>query len=225
MPITRIAAFVDGYNLYHGINDTDDGAMRCWLWVDLHELVRRIAPKDSTEIVAINYYSAQRGTQGSRDRQAAFIAANQELHRKEFRPVMGFMKAKEPDCMSSSCLLPGTKWVEKRSDVNLAVDMVLGATKPAPDYDMAVLITGDADQVRSVEAVQEAGRKVIVAFPPGRYSDELRDACSIETQNISSTRLRQSQMQDEVVVGGWVARRPTEWPARPGSFPESTQQA
>jgi uncharacterized LabA/DUF88 family protein len=46
--------------------------------------------------------------------------------------------------------------VEKETDVNLAVDMTVGAHTNR--YDVAVLVAGDTDYVRAVEAVQQTGR-------------------------------------------------------------------
>ena len=65
---------------------------------------------------------------------------------------------------------------EKETDVNLAVDMTIGAHTNR--YDVAVLVAGDTDYVRAVEAVQQTGRRVIWCHSPGQaHTDRLRQAC------------------------------------------------
>jgi uncharacterized LabA/DUF88 family protein len=66
--------------------------------------------------------------------------------------------------------------VEKETDVNLAVDMAVGAHLNR--YDVAMLVAGDTDYVHAVEAVQATGRKVIWChFPAQAHTDRLRQVC------------------------------------------------
>lgn len=66
--------------------------------------------------------------------------------------------------------------VEKETDVNLAVDMTVGAH--ADRYDVAMLVAGDTDYVHAVEAVQATGRKVIWChFAAQANTDRLRQVC------------------------------------------------
>jgi uncharacterized LabA/DUF88 family protein len=66
--------------------------------------------------------------------------------------------------------------VEKETDVNLAVDMTVGAY--GDRYDVAVLVAGDTDYVRAIQAVQATGRKVLWChFPAQAHTDRLRQVC------------------------------------------------
>jgi len=51
--------------------------------------------------------------------------------------------------------------VEKGIDTQIVVDMLLGAVRNT--YDVAILLSGDADFAGAVEAVKEMGKKVYVA--------------------------------------------------------------
>jgi uncharacterized LabA/DUF88 family protein len=51
--------------------------------------------------------------------------------------------------------------VEKGIDTQIVVDMLLGAARDT--YDVAILVSGDADFAGAVEAVKELGKKVYVA--------------------------------------------------------------
>ena len=66
--------------------------------------------------------------------------------------------------------------VEKETDVNLAVDMVVGAYEER--YDLAMLVAGDTDYVRAVREVQARGRKVVWChLPAQKHTDQLSQLC------------------------------------------------
>jgi uncharacterized LabA/DUF88 family protein len=66
--------------------------------------------------------------------------------------------------------------VEKETDVNLAVDMVVGAYESR--FDVAMLVAGDTDYVRAVSAVQARGKRVVWChFPAQRHTDQLSQVC------------------------------------------------
>ncbi|MCA9501887.1 MAG: NYN domain-containing protein [Myxococcales bacterium] len=57
--------------------------------------------------------------------------------------------------------------VEKGVDVMIAVDLVLGAVNDV--YDVAYLLSADADFVPAIEAAQSLGKRVFVATPGDSY--------------------------------------------------------
>jgi uncharacterized LabA/DUF88 family protein len=62
--------------------------------------------------------------------------------------------------------------VEKETDVNLAVDMVVGAYRDR--YDVAMLVAGDSDYVRALEALKERGKQLVwCPLPAQRNIDQL----------------------------------------------------
>lgn len=66
--------------------------------------------------------------------------------------------------------------VEKETDVNLAVDMVVGAYEER--YDAAMLVAGDTDYVRAVRAVQARGKRVVWChLPAQKHTDQLAQLC------------------------------------------------
>ncbi|HEX6036952.1 NYN domain-containing protein [Longimicrobium sp.] len=56
--------------------------------------------------------------------------------------------------------------VEKETDVNLAVDMVVGAYEER--FDVAMLVAGDTDYVRAIQAVQARGKRVVWCYLPAQ---------------------------------------------------------
>jgi hypothetical protein len=51
--VATVIAYVDGFNLYHGLHDK---YRRRYLWLDLAHLVQRLRPED--HIVAVRYFTA-----------------------------------------------------------------------------------------------------------------------------------------------------------------------
>lgn len=69
---------------------------------------------------------------------------------------------------------------EKRTDVNLAVGMLLAAAQAEDPPGALLLVTGDTDLVPAIEAAQTAfGLPVVVAAPPMRHQEHLNSKASI----------------------------------------------
>lgn len=78
--------------------------------------------------------------------------------------------------------------VEKETDVNLAVDMVIGAYEDR--FDVAMLVAGDTDYVRAIHAVQGRGKRLVWCHLPGqRHTDQLAQICD-EKRELTEQFLR-----------------------------------
>jgi hypothetical protein len=122
---TRVAAFVDGFNLYHAIAARDQDHLK---WLDLRRLCEAFAPPPTNDLVLVKYFSAF----------ATWLPDPYRWHQvytSAFAGVgvtclMGQFKQKPVQC--NRC---GKKWThheEKESDVALGVHLV--ATRPS-EYD------------------------------------------------------------------------------------------
>jgi len=71
------------------------------------------------------------------------------------------------------------KYSEKGVDVRIAVDLIQVAQDKKENYDVAMLLSGDADLVSAVDfVVQKENKKVINAYFKINSGKELRDACT-----------------------------------------------
>lgn len=210
------AAFIDGFNLYHGMNSC---GLRSYLWVDLWTLARSAIPA-SAHLNEVNYFTAPSKDPESNARQGDFLGAQRELH-PDINIVDGFFRADTKHC--KGCPPGHEKWVEKRSDVNMAVEAVKGALEgDAPRFDLALFVTADADQVTTIETLREANVRVIVAFPPGRYSDHLRDVAN-QSFKLGRKHIVGAQMQPTVTLtnkNNYTVHRPDAWGAIPDQWPD-----
>ena len=97
------------------------------------------------------------------------------------------------------------------TDVNMAVQMLTDAYKDL--FNTAILISGDSDLTTPVTTLRQQfpSKRLIVAFPPGRKSNELSKA-SNGFLTIGEAHLRQSQFPNEVTrPDGYVLTRPATW--------------
>jgi hypothetical protein len=88
-----VVAYVDGFNLYHGLHQAYG---RRYLWLDLERLVQRVRPHD--QILAIRYFTAEvKDDPGGLLRQRAYLAAL-EAHCATVEVVLGRYQTKRMTC-------------------------------------------------------------------------------------------------------------------------------
>ena len=69
--MATVIAYLDGFNLYHGLHQ---GYGRRYLWLDLEHLVQRVRPHD--QILAVRYFTAEvKDDPDGLARQRAYLAA------------------------------------------------------------------------------------------------------------------------------------------------------
>lgn len=68
------------------------------------------------------------------------------------------------------------KYHEKGVDVNLALDIAVGALKD--QYDTCYLMSSDTDLIPAITLAQEAGKKIVYVGFAHRYSEALRRVCT-----------------------------------------------
>jgi hypothetical protein len=202
--LERVIGYIDGFNLYHGIVAA---GWRRYLWLDLPALMASLLRPDQT-LSLTKYCTARVSSPPSRvRRQATYIDALQarggiEVLEGKFQPRDG------------SCRRCGHTWPdfeEKQTDVNIAVEMMKDAH--LDNFDMALLVCGDADITPAVIAVQalHPGKRVVVAHPPKRRSDVLNLAAS-GSFGIGRRKLAGSQLPDQVTTAtGHILHRPQRW--------------
>lgn len=166
----RVAAFIDGFNFYHAIDDLGAHHLK---WVNLWSLCRQYAPSPDFELTHVFYFSAfATWRPDAYKRHREYVKA---LRSVGVTPVMGKFKAKDRQCRKC-----GQKWVhheEKETDVNIALYLLSEATKDT--YDRALLLSGDSDLGPAIRMVrnQFPDKQLRVLAPLGRgYSMDLFNA-------------------------------------------------
>lgn len=203
--MATVIAYVDGFNLYHGLRDK---YRRRYLWLDLENLVRRLRSQD--RIVAVRYFTALvRDEPPALARQRAYLDAL-GAHSDTVEIILGRHQAKTVTCRQ--CGSVWTSYEEKETDVNIAVSLVADAAAGASD--IALIISADSDLCPAIRTARSlnAGRGMIAAFPPRRSSFEIRSLIP-GAFTIAAADLRNSLLPETVTdaATGRSYKRPGKW--------------
>ena len=140
----KIAVYIDGSNFYFSIKK------RFNIKVDIEKFCKKLV--GNNELIKINYYISP---------------LNQETHPEQYLEQQKFFDGLRK--INSLNIILGrlekrkrdgeVYYVEKASDVNLALDLVLDAEKGI--YDESYLVSNDGDFSGAVKAVKDFNRKII----------------------------------------------------------------
>ena len=140
----RVAVYIDGSNLYHSAKKK----FNCK--VDVEKLCKKLSGKD--DLIKINYYISPINKQSNLEmytEQQKFFEKLKEI--KNLKIILGRLEKRKQDGK--------IYFVEKATDVNLTLDLVLDAQ--ANEFDEAFLISNDGDFSGAVKAAQERFSKKV----------------------------------------------------------------
>jgi uncharacterized LabA/DUF88 family protein len=214
-PGKRCFCYVDGFNLYYGML-RGIGAHK---WLDYSKLLRLIRPLDSIE--KIKFFTAIVGGHinfsPQRDRQKRYCKVLKTIPNLEI--IYGKLEERHQECRVETCARRGSicrKAVEKQTDVNIALAMVLDALECTPE--VMVLISGDSDLLPAMRVIRKKCPKItpvvyIPVLPAERQHRALYEYQSLQIQVhwIPEEFLLKSQFPKVVVAEGKSLTRPPEW--------------
>ena len=156
----RTIVYIDGYNLYYG-------AIRrtAYKWLDIFELFNTHILLPDTELLEVRYYTAPVlgalcDDSESPKRQRQYHQALKKLYPKKIKIIQGKMIKKSTDLRLANPIqeAPDLKKVrvikltEKKTDVNIAADMVANAC--LNDVDQIVLCSNDSDMEGALKNIK-----------------------------------------------------------------------
>jgi len=203
--VSRVIAFVDGLNLYHGLREKYG---RRYHWLDLQALATSLLRPDQ-RLHQVQYFTARvRDKPDSEQRQHVYLSALAATC-PAVAIVEGRFQKSHRHCVA--CSARWTTYVEKESDVSLAAALIRDAVLDR--YDVAMLVSADADLCPALRAVRDIApnKRLVAAFPPRRQSDALRLTADAAF-TISDTKIRQCQLAEKITTAaGVVLARPAYW--------------
>ena len=200
----RVIAYLDWFNLYHGLMDAKMGSSR---WLDLVAMSQSLL-EPNQRLVLLRYFTTRiRNRPDKEERQSTYIDALEARGGLEID--YGFYLSKRGKCRRC-----GNKWPdyeEKKTDVNISVRLLNDAFDD--HFDTALVISGDSDLVPAVESVKarHPAKRLIAAFPPRRFSNDLAQVAHADFA-IGDDKIRGNRLPDPVrTAEGIELRAPAGW--------------
>jgi len=203
--VERVKAYVDGFNLYHGLREKHG---RRYHWLDLQALITSLLRRDQS-LVGIDYFTARvRQQPDSETRQATYLDALSS-HCGQVAIIEGRFQEKRRYCRA--CGVEMTLYEEKETDVSIAAALIEDAVNDV--FDAAMLVSADSDLCPAVRAVGRLrpNKRIFAVFPPRRRSDDLRNVLGDAVFTIGDAKLRKALLPDVVEARGVLLRRPSYW--------------
>lgn len=204
MRTERVIAYVDGFNLYHGLCDAQLESSR---WLDLRGVCESLL-KPHQHLVLVRYFTSMaRNRPRAAKRQSAYIDALR--CRGGIEIDFGHRLSKTLTC--GRCGFVHSTSVEKKTDVNIAVRLLEDAYDD--EFDLALVISADSDLAPPIEAVRRrfAGKTLLAAAPPRRWSSELKRVAHAMVK-ISPGAIRRNRLPDPVITpNGKQLHAPAGW--------------
>jgi uncharacterized LabA/DUF88 family protein len=200
----RVIVYIDGFNLYFGLKSKN---WKRYYWLNLQKLASNLLKPNQT-LVMTKYFTSRVSDPPSKvQRQGKFIEALETLD--NFKIYYGHYLSNPKACRKCGNIesVPS----EKMTDVNIAVEMLTDAFEDK--FDIAMLVSADSDLIGPIKSVTRLfpKKKVVVAFPPDRFSFALKETSS-GSFTIGRKKIAESIFPDEVKKkDGFILIKPDRW--------------
>lgn len=202
----RAAFYVDGFNLYHAINDLGQPHLK---WISYWKLANFLIPQRTQCLVGVTWCTAfYPGDPKKKWRHEQLMGA-QKCH--SVTVACGHFVQEDRECRA--CDSTWQHPTEKEGDINVALHLMCDAF--ADRFDHAYLISADSDQAATFKAFRREfpQKSITQVVPPGRKrSEHLHKLANGGTVHLNTDHLERAVMP-AVVFKPSVAntRRPNEY--------------
>ena len=195
----RTSIYVDGCNLYYGSLKRTP-----YKWLDIVKAFQHIL-QNHHEITAVHYFTARvKSLPNDLDaprRQQAYISALKTMYPSIIKVHYGYFSRQEkrlPLVAPPHDKVTVIKLEEKRSDVNLAANLVNDAW--LNKYECAVVVSNDSDLATGMQIVyeQHQNKKVGLINPSQNQPTAHLDRLAHFTASIRQSVLKKSQLPDPI---------------------------
>lgn len=201
----RAGLYVDGFNLYHAVDELGDAFLK---WCNLWRLGEIIIPSRTERLVRVVFCTAfYPGDSGKRIRHERYIAA---LKRVGVECVLGHYVHEDMSCRG--CRRDWKKPTEKETDINVALSLYDDAACDLIDH--AYLLTADSDQAASARMFRHrySEKKLTTVSPPGRnFSKHILNYTEGRKIALNRDHIERSHFGNELLENGPPIVRPLEY--------------
>lgn len=215
MSSTRVITYVDGFNLYFGLKSAK---FKRFYWLDIAGLAANLL-RPGQQLVDAKYFTSRISGPAVGDTSPVAVALRESHQRQalyldalattNLRIIEGQFLDKGGKCFTCGATWP--RFEEKMTDVNIATELLTDAFKDR--FDTALVISADSDLVPPVRAIRQhfPKKRVIIAFPPKRFSRELSQVAH-GYLHIEAHTLGRSLLPNEIIKpNGFILKRPGVW--------------
>lgn len=215
-PEVRVIAYVDGFNLYHGLKQA---GFKRYYWLDLPAMVSHLL-KPHQKITKVKFFTSRvigpktlDQSRNALELKASRARQNSYIEALCTNPIVQLIEGKYQE-IQRTCKFCNRSWQsneEKMTDVGIATELLVDAIDDK--FDTAILVSGDSDLVPPMRVIRNRlkSKSLIAAFPPNRYSNELAKIVN-GVMHINENVLRRSQLPNTLTrADGYLLRRPIEW--------------
>jgi len=214
----RVMFFYDGFNLFHSVERALLAApSQPVKWLDLTSLAQAhlsaVGPNE--KLVGVHYFTAyaEHLAMTKPERLARHRAYSRALTATAVKVYLGHFKPKQVwvDAINDYARI----WQEKATDVNIVAQVFAHAARD--EFDVAVIVSGDADYAPAVPVFHEMfpQKRLLFGFPYDRKNKEL-ERVAPESFVFSRESYSQHQFPEAVCLpSGKFVVCPRAWRASP----------
>ena len=187
----RVSFFIDGFNLYHAL---DNDHFQYFKWLNLRKLCELYLGKQGC-VSDIFYFSALAIWNSEKiQRHKLYIQANKFF---DVKPIYGEFRKVTKCCRD--CNSTYSTYEEKETDVNIAIKLYQQAYKNS--YDTAIILSGDSDQIPAIRAIKKdfPTKKIGILIPPGRKAILLKQEADFHFK-IKHIQLSTCQLPNNITL-------------------------
>lgn len=201
----RVAAFIDGFNVYYSMDKSADGKYKKYKWLNLRKLLENFLQEDEM-LQNIMFFTALQKNETKRMRHLNYLKA---LKSEGIDYYLGKMRYEILTC--PHCGKKYTEPKEKQTDANI-ISRFMGMAF-YKDFDVALIVSADSDLVPMIEATKRINFdiKYRVIVPIDQNARELIQVCD-DYKSIYEIHLKNSQFDDVITLPDHSKiERPKEW--------------
>lgn len=202
----KVIVYIDGFNFYFGLKSKK---WKRYYWLDLVKFCSQFL-KPHQELVEVNYFSAvSSNNRAKQDRQDLFFTANKQ--NPKFYLHLGKYLKKSRVC--NNCKVSSDTFEEKETDVRIATTIIRDVV--LNKCNLSILITADSDLIPPIDCIKEIAplHKIIVYFPPDRFSYDLKNkASNFLKLEAHKDKFENSMLPENITLAnGYSFSRPAKW--------------
>jgi uncharacterized LabA/DUF88 family protein len=199
---------IDGFNLYHAIDDLKGYAD--FKWLNIKTMSEAVVKREFNKLIHVFFFTAlPTWDDGKRARHQRLLDVYEDLG---VTVVKGDFKLTTSVC-KGACQEKFETYKEKMTDINICLQLIRCGEDDIAD--VVYVITGDNDQVASMRCFREKfpSKEVVVVIPPNRRAEDLKLAAHRELK-LNTLHLNNNILPNPYACGRLskrVIHKPENW--------------